>query len=118
MVANGQSHDENHVSSTSSSWRTGPPQASHVAGSSIATVMWSHPSASQYHAGIRCPHHSWREMFQSRISVSQCSYTLPHRSGTNVSLPSRYAWSAGSASGRIFTNHWSESRGSTTVWQR
>jgi len=32
--------------------------------------------------------------------------------------PSRTASSAGFASGAIFTNHWSESRGSTTVSQR
>jgi hypothetical protein len=43
---------------------------------------------------------------------------LVNRSGWKRTRPSRDAASAGSASGFIFTNHWSESLGSTTVLQR
>ena len=76
------------------------------------------PHPSQYHTGMRCPHHNWREMFQSRMFSSQWMYTPSHRSGAMRMRPSRTAASAGSASGFIFTNHWSDSRGSTTVSQR
>ena len=105
------------MSNTSSSLRSAPPQ-SHVSGSSSETMIFPQPSASQYQAGMRCPHQSWREMFQSRISVSHFSYTLPQRSGMNRTLPSRCAFSAGSARPFMSTNHWSERRGSTTVPQR
>ncbi len=57
-------------------------------------------------------------MHQSRMFSIQCSYTFFHRSGVKVIVPSRDAASAGSASGFIFTNHCSDRRGSTTVWQR
>ena len=57
-------------------------------------------------------------MFQSRIPSSQFTYTASHRSGAMRMVRSRTALSAGSASGFIRTNHWSDSRGSTTVSQR
>ena len=44
-VANGHSWDENHVSSTSSSWRTGAPHTGHTSISS--TEASSHPHSSQ-----------------------------------------------------------------------
>ena len=75
------------------------------------------PSA-QYQTGIRCPHHSCREMHQSRMFSIQRSYTPFQCGGMNVTVPSWDARNAGSASGFIFTNHCSESRGSTTVPQR
>lgn len=71
-----------------------------------------------YQAGIRCPHHSCREMHQSRIPSSQSKYTFAHRSGTNRIRPSRTAAIAGSARGFIRTNHWVETLGSTRVSQR
>ena len=61
-VENGQRPDENHVSSVSGSWRTGPPHFGHAPRSSFDTC--TEPSASQYHAGMRWPHQSWREMHQ------------------------------------------------------
>src|SRR5262245_43621507 len=61
-VEKGQSPEENQVSSTSGSWRNAPPQE-HAGGSWRATIVVPH--ASQYQAGMRCPHHSWREMHQS-----------------------------------------------------
>ena len=45
IVANGHSCDENHVSSTSSSWRTGLPHTGHVSTSS--TDASSQPHSSQ-----------------------------------------------------------------------
>jgi hypothetical protein len=57
-------------------------------------------------------------MFQSRMFSIQWTYTASHRSGRMRTLPSRTAASAGAASGAVRTNHWSESRGSTTVSQR
>jgi hypothetical protein len=62
-VENGHSAEENQVSSTSSSCRSGPAQDEHPAGASSATTVV--PQASQYQAGMRCPHQSWREMHQS-----------------------------------------------------
>src|SRR6185437_12152700 len=116
-VESGQSHDENQVSSTSSSWRTAPPHAAHADTSSRLT-MGVPPHASQYHTGMRWPHHNWREMFQSRMFSIQFTYTASHRSGSTRSRPARNASSAGLASGAMRTNHWSDKRGSTTVSQR
>ena len=115
-MANGQSQELNQVSRTSSSWRRAAPQAGHAGGSSRNALCW--PLASQYQTGMRWPHQSWREMFQSRIPVSHCSNSTPRRSGLKRTSPFRYASSAGAASGSIVTNHWSLSRGSTTVSQR
>jgi hypothetical protein len=64
-VENGHSAEENHVSSTSSSRRSAPPHFGQPSRSSRET--WTEPSASQYHAGMRCPHQSWREMHQGRM---------------------------------------------------
>ena len=72
----------------------------------------------QYQTGTRWPHQICREMFQSRMLVIQCSYTPTHFSGRRRTRPVRTAASAGSANGAMRTNHWSLSRGSTTVSQR
>ena len=72
----------------------------------------------QYQAGIRWPHHSWRERFQSRMFVSQCSQTASNRSGTIRVPPSRVAASERSASGFVRRNHWVFSRGSMTSFER
>src|SRR6185312_2150724 len=83
-VENGHSADENHVSSTSSSWRNAP------IGDTLACVRASVSSsptkmlpASSYHAGMRCPHHNWREMHQSWMLSSHCVYVVVQFSGTN-----------------------------------
>ena len=58
------------MSSTSSSCRTGPSQCGHFVMSSRLTMMFCGGShSSQYHTGMRCPHQSCREMFQSRMFV-------------------------------------------------
>src|SRR5215207_2742423 len=64
-VANGQSADENQVSSTSSSCaRSFEPHVSHTSGADSDAVVW--PSG-QYQTGMRCPHQSWRETHHGRM---------------------------------------------------
>ena len=68
-VANGQSADENHVSSTSVSRVSSPePHSAHAAGSVSSTVRC--PSG-QYQTGIWWPHQICREMFQSGAFSSE-----------------------------------------------
>ena len=65
-VEKGHSAEENQVSRVSSScFRAVQPHFGQAAGSSRLTTI--SPQSGQYHAGIRCPHHSWREIHQSRI---------------------------------------------------
>jgi hypothetical protein len=72
-----------------------------VGAPTLATIA---PHA-QCHTGIRCPHQSWRLMFQSRIPSIQSMYTFVQRSGWNCTRPSRTAWIAGAASGFMRQNH-------------
>src|SRR3989442_14049152 len=65
IVEKGHRPEENHVSSTSGSWRTAPPQLGHAARSVRET--WTVSQRSQYQAGILGPHQSWREMHQGRV---------------------------------------------------
>ena len=68
-VANGQSAELNHVSSTSVSRVSSvEPHSAHAAGSVSSTVMC--PSG-QYQAGIWWPHQIWREMYQSGAFSSE-----------------------------------------------
>ena len=107
----------------SGSWtssRPGRRQTSQASGPSGADVTVTWPSG-QYQAGIRCPHHSWRETFQSRMLVIQCSHVFSNRGGRIAVSPERVASRAVSASGFVRMNHWVLSRGSTTSslrWQR
>jgi len=56
----------NQVSSTSGSWvRAVPPHSGQDAG--VSTAQISRPQPSQVQNGMRCPHHSCREMHQSRM---------------------------------------------------
>ena len=64
-VENGHRPDENHVSSTSGSWRSAPPHFGHDARSMRETC--TEPSVSQYQAGMRWPHQSCREMHHGRM---------------------------------------------------
>ena len=50
-----------------------PPHAPHRSGGVSATYVSS--QASQYHTGMRWPHHSWREMHQGRMFRIQSRYT-------------------------------------------
>ena len=67
---------------------------------------------------MRCPHHSWREMHQSRMLFIQWKKVLLQVSGTKLVLPCSTASMAGLASGSILTNHCVDSIGSTIVSQR
>ena len=65
-VLNGHSAEENQVSSTSLSWRSGTSAASpeRARASASSRPTWMLP-ASSYQAGIRWPHQSWRLIVQS-----------------------------------------------------
>ena len=102
------------TSSSCLSWAA--PHFAHAAGVVRATVI--SPHLSQVQAGIRWPHHSWREMHQSRMLCIQWKNVFVHASGTNLVFPCSTASMAGLASGSILTNHCVDSIGSTTVSQR
>ena len=105
------------MSSTSSSClSSAAPHLGQAAGTARATVISAH--LPQYQAGMRCPHHSCREMHQSRMLCIQWKNVFDQLSGTNLVLPCSTASMAGLASGSILTNHCVESIGSTTVSQR
>src|SRR6266581_8657795 len=79
-----QSCDENQVSSTSSSCRkalAGWPDRRDASSTLRATNTL--PDSS-YHAGMRCPHQSCREMHQSCTWSSQWLYVDVQCSGTNL----------------------------------
>src|ERR1700722_17479871 len=117
MVENGQSAELNQVSSTSGSCVILPePHFAHFVGVSRDTMISLH--SLQYHAGIRCPHQSCREMHQSRILRIHSKYSVRRLSGPISMSPRSTAAIAGSASGFIFTNHCVEARGSIIVPQR
>jgi len=63
---------------------------------------------SQVQAGMRWPHHSWREMHQSRMLIIQWKNVFDQLSGTNLVFPCSTASIAGLASGCILTNHCTE----------
>src|ERR1044071_8258207 len=100
---------------------SGLPHLLHALGVSRATVM---PPQLQYQAGMRWPHHSWREMHQSRMLVIQCMYVFVHSSGTKRVFggsppgPGSTAAAAFCASGPALTHHWSISIGSITAPER
>ena len=102
------------VAASAAARRTSP-QADGSASPGFGTVTC--PSG-QYHAGISCPHQSWRETHQSRMFFIHSSYVFFQSSGTKRVSPASVAATAFSASGPIFTNHWSETSGSRTVSQR
>ena len=98
----------------------GRPHPSHACGPSGSDDTVTCPSG-QYQAGIRCPHQSCRDTFQSRMLVIQCSHVFSKRAGRIRVLPSRVAASAFAASGSVRMNHCVFRRGSITSllrWQR
>src|SRR5512141_1443302 len=81
----------NHVSSTSSSRRNAAGarpsfRAACARASSSVRATYTLPDSS-YHAGIWCPHHSWREMHQSWMLLIQCRYVEIHSPGTKRTRP-------------------------------
>src|SRR5436305_13889103 len=105
MVANGQSAEENQVSSTSGSW------VQPAGGSSSGPRQASSPDG-EYQTGIRCPHHSCRLMHQSCRLSTQPKYRPANSGGLTCTRPSRTAAPAASASGPTRTYHCSDSLGS------
>src|SRR5664279_28098 len=112
MVENGHSAEENQVSSTSGSCVQPAP-----GGSSLGPTQRTSPSA-PYQTGIRCPHHSCREMHQSCMLSTQSKYRAASSGGWTTVRPSRTASPAALASGSTLTNHWVDSRGSITSSDR
>src|SRR5207237_9731302 len=116
-VENGQRPLENHVSSTSVSWRRSAElQRGQAVGVSRATMISLH--SPQCQAGMRWPHQSWREMHQSRMLYIHSKYVLDQLAGTNSMRPFSTTSMAFSASGLVLTNHCVEMSGSTGVLQR
>src|SRR6202051_698355 len=110
MVENGHSAELNHVSSTSGSCVSLPePHFVHFDGVSRATIISL--QSPQCQAGIRCTHHSCREMHQSRMLRIHSKYSVRRLSGMSSTSPRSTAAMAGSARGFIFTNHCVEGRG-------
>ena len=89
---------------------------SHTVGSVRLTVMW--PQSSQYHTGIWWPHHSWREMHQSWTFLHPVGVGLGEALGDKLGLPVVHHPQGLLGQGSIFTNHWAEMMGSTSLWQR
>src|SRR2546421_1803476 len=117
MVENGQSPELNQVSSTSESCSSSArPQRAQANGASRATMMSWQPRQCQ--AGMRWPHHNWRDTHQSRMLYIHSKYVLVQLAGMNSIRPDSTTAMAFSASGFIFTNHCVERSGSTTVLQR
>ena len=112
MVEKGHMPEENQVSSTSGSWVQPAP-----GGSSPGPTQRTSPSG-EYQTGIRCPHHSCREMHQSCMLSTQSKYLGASSAGWIFVRPSRTASPAALASGSTLTNHWVESLGSITSSDR
>src|SRR4029077_17688184 len=95
-VEKGHSPELNQVSRTSGSCsRFVDPHVAHFAGASRATVIC--PCSLQYHAGIRCPHHSCRDSVQSRMFFIQLRNSSRRLSGSIRISPCSTAAIAGSA---------------------
>src|SRR5258707_13985701 len=85
MVEKGQSAELNHVSSTSGSCVSLlEPHFVHFAGVWRATIISL--QSPQYQAGMRCPHHSCREMHQSRMLRIHSKYSVRRFFGSNSVL--------------------------------
>src|SRR3546814_7697845 len=70
------------------------------------------------HAGIRCPHQSWRDTHQGWIFSIQLKKVFSHVLGTISIRPSRTACIGANASFSASTYHWSVSHGSITTPER
>ena len=115
-VENGHSCEENHVSSTSSSWVIwSVPHSAHASGRSTATVtcpsgQYQAGSGGPTTAGVRCS------------SRAGCRAT-PRKGAASVGSEPEAAVLSGLLRGPVssltFTNHWGPaSHGSISLWQR
>src|SRR6202012_3950320 len=120
-VENGHSADENHVSSTSSLRRSAMPLPNLASASSRASSSLSATKtvpSSAYHAGIWCPHHSWRDMHHGWMLRIHSKNVFSHCRGTKTVCPVSTAAIAGSASTLALQYHWSVSHGSMMTPER
>ena len=115
-VANGQSAEENQVSSTSVS-RTSSPEP-HSAQASGGGQVQSRCPSGHVQIGIWCPHQSWRETHQSgAFSSESIANGAGSRGGSGRAALSSAAI-AGAASSSIRHHHCGETSGSIREWQR
>src|ERR1700712_4235125 len=112
MVENGHIPELNQVSSTSGSCVQPSP-----GGCSSGPTQRISP-AGPYQTGMRCPHHSCREMHQSCMLSTQSKYLGANSCGWIRVWPPRTASPAACASGPTLTNHWVDNRGSMTSSER
>ncbi len=108
-VANGQSADENHVSSTSSS-RCRSPRAALGARVGLRLRAPSCGRRGSTRSGSWWPHQSWREMFHGRIVLEPVRERHRRAAARAWSARDRRASAAiaGFASSSIAHHHWSE----------
>src|SRR5258706_7460953 len=92
------------------------PHLEHASGVSRATVTLL--QSAQCHAGMRCPHQSWREIHQSRMLYIHSKYVFDQLAGTNLMSPFSTALMAGSASRFIRIHHCFDNKRSTMGLQR
>src|SRR5690606_5445002 len=88
------------------------PCASNSCIASASVLATTHSLLLLYQAGIRCPHHSWREIHQSFTFSIQCLYEAKNFSGISLMVPFSTYSKAGFASWSILQNHCIESLGS------
>ena len=87
-VANGHSAEENQVSRTSSSLAQRACRRPRRCASSSVSATKTLPSSSN-HAGIRWPHHSWRETHQGWMFSSQLNQVFSQVFGDDLDLARR-----------------------------
>ena len=93
------------------------PHFGHAVGSVRDTVICLAFPAVPHRDSVSPPELA-REMHQSRMERSQFDVRVLPPLRVEAKLPVSHAARAFSASGAIFTNHWSERYGSITVLQR
>ena len=112
-VESGQSHDENHVSSTSSSWRSGPPHLPGIPPDPRASASCPRARVAIPDRDPVSPPQLARDVPVADVLHPVDVHGRPSARAAMRTAPDRTASSAGAASGAIRTNHWSDSRGST-----
>ncbi len=114
----GHNHELNQVSITSSSclmFCEDNPLASNCDFASSIVLATSISPLLLYHAGMRWPHHSWREIHQSRTLAIQWWYVFLNLAGISWILSFITCSNAGLVMVSIFTNHCIDKRGSITA---
>ena len=116
-VAKGHNAEENQVSSTSGSCFNAMPAPACACASSSLSATKMRPSSAN-HAGMRCPHQSWRLTHQGWMFSIQLKKVFSQLFGTIVIAPDWTASIGPLASVAAATYHWSVSHGSITSPER